>query len=86
MLFDKRFKKYEDLLEYEAIERGRAKGRVEGARLMLQDMLQDMTADWPGELPGDIDEKISAADVPQLRRWLKLLVSGAKPQQVFAEP
>ena len=86
MLFDKRFKKYEDLLEYEAIERGRAKGRVEGARLVLQDVLEEMTEDWKAELPADIDEKISAADVQQLRSWVKLLYEGAKPQQVFAGP
>jgi hypothetical protein len=86
MLFDKRFKKYEDLLEYEAIERGRAKGRAEGARLMLQDVLQAMTEDTADALPADMEEKISAADVPQLRRWVKLMVSGAKPEQVFAEP
>nr|WP_315219017.1 Rpn family recombination-promoting nuclease/putative transposase [uncultured Duganella sp.] len=82
MLFDKRFKKYEDLLEFEAIQRGRA----EGVRLVLQDVLQEMTDDCKAELPADMDEKISAADVPQLRRWVKLLVGGAKPQQVFAGP
>lgn len=85
MLFDKRFKKYEDLLEYEAIERGRAKGRLEGARLVLQDVLEEMTEDWKAELPADMEEKISGADVQQLRNWVKLLISGAKPQQVFAE-
>jgi hypothetical protein len=84
MLFNKRFKKYEDLLEFEAIERGRAKGRAEGLRLALQDVLQTVTADSSDGLPADMDEKISAADVKQLRRWLKLLVGGATPQQVFA--
>ena len=91
MLFNKRFKKYEDLLEYEAIERGRAKGkeegrqegRQEGARLMLRDVLQAMTADLKEELPPDLDEKISAADVDQLRSWMKLLLTGARPRQVF---
>lgn len=90
MLFDKRFKKYEDLLEYEAIERGRAKGkeegRQEGARLVLQDVLQTMTADFKEELPPDVDEKISAADVDQLRSWVKLLCTGVRPRQVFAAP
>ena len=80
MLFDKRFKKYEDLLEFEAIQRGRA----EGLRMVLQDVLQAMTGDGKAELPADMDEKISAADVPQLRRWVKLLVRGAKPEHIFA--
>ena len=80
MLFNQRFKKYEDLLEHEAIERGRA----EGIRLILRDVLRDMTADRKAELPVDLDEKISAANVKQLRKWLKLLLRGAKPRQVFA--
>lgn len=84
MLFDQRFKKYEDLLEFEAIRRGRAKGLAEGLRLALQDLLETMPADRKAELPADIDEKISAAHIQQLRRWVKLLGSGAKPQQIFA--
>ena len=80
MLFDKRFKKYEDLLEFEAIQRGRA----EGLRLALQDALETTTSDSRDALPAGVDEKISAADVQQLRRWLKLLHGGVKPGQLFA--
>ena len=82
MLFDKRFKKYEDLLEFEAIQRGRA----EGLRLALQDALETMTADSRDALPAGVQEKISAADVQQLRRWLKLLCGGVKPRHLFAGP
>jgi hypothetical protein len=84
MLFDKRFKKYEDLLEYEAIERGRVKGREEGVRLALQDVVQTFVTDYKDELPADLNEKISEANEAELKGWIKLLASGAKPQQIFA--
>lgn len=96
MLFNQRFRKYEDLLEYEAIKRGRRagrregklegrqEGRQEGVRLALQDILQTLASDDRQELPADIVEKISAADVEQLRNWIRLLVGGARPRQVFA--
>lgn len=91
ILFDKRFKKYEDLLEHEAIERGRVKGREEGrekgreegARLALQDVVRTIVADYKHELPADLDEKISQAKEDQLKGWIKLLMGGAEPRQIF---
>jgi hypothetical protein len=84
ILFDKRFKKYEDLLEYEAIERGRVKGREEGARLALQDIVRTIVTDYKHELPADLDEKISQAEEDELKGWIKLSMSGAEPRQIFA--
>lgn len=96
MLFDQRFKRYEDLLEYEAIERGRVKGREEGreegrqegrqegVRLALQDVLQTLLSDRQADLPPDTDGKIQAAGEEELRGWIRSLVKGAKPQQLFA--
>ena len=96
MLFNKRFKKYEDLLEYEAIERGRVKGREEGReegrqegrqegmRLALQNVVQTLVSDREGDLPADMSEKILAADEDELRGWIRSLAGGAKPRQIFA--
>lgn len=84
ILFNRRFKTYEDLLEYEAIERGRVKGREEGAVTALQEIVRSLVADGRDELPPDLDEKISQAKVDELKGWIKLLASGAKPQQIFA--
>lgn len=96
MLFNKRFKKYEDLLEYEAIERGRVKGREEGReegrqegrqeglRQALQDVVQTLVSDREGDLPADMSEKILAADEDELRGWIRSLAGGVKPRQIFA--
>ena len=86
MLFDKKFKRYEDLLEYEAIEKGRAKGREEGRqeglRIILRDLLQELVAD--DSMSVEVSEKISAANSEQLQAWIKSLAKGANPRQLFA--
>ena len=96
MLFDKRFKKYEDLLEYEAIERGRVKGRIEGReegreegvkeglRAALESVVQSATARHGKHVPEGTTEQIAAADSAQLTRWLKALFEGASPHELFA--
>lgn len=85
ILFDRRFKTYEDLLEYEAIERGRVKGREEGTVMALQEVIRTLVTDIEDKLPADLEEKISQANADKLKGWIKLLASGAKPQQIFAE-
>ena len=80
ILFNRRFKTYEDLLEYEAIERGREQGEA----MALQEVVRTFAADGRDELPPDLDEKISQAKVDELKSWIKLLANGAKPQQIFA--
>jgi len=99
ILFNQRFKRYEDLLEYEAIEKGRKKGIQEGLqeglqqgmqqgmqqglRLALQDILQLSDPDKGGALPGYISEKINAAAIEQLSLWIKSLARGVPPRQLF---
>lgn len=75
MLFDKRFKKYEDLLEYEAIQ----KGRKEGQRLALQDVLSARGI----AITNKISEKINAADVVQLSVWTRELARGRTPDDLL---
>ncbi|MES2351889.1 MAG: Rpn family recombination-promoting nuclease/putative transposase [Pseudomonadota bacterium] len=75
MLFDKRFKKYEDLLEYEAIQ----KGRKEGQRLALQDVLSARGI----AITNKISEKINAADVVQLSVWTRELARGQTPDDLL---
>lgn len=78
MLFDKKFKRYEDLLEYEAV----GKGRKEGLRLALQSVVKaqlDVDA-----VPADMSQKISEADTDQLLAWIKSLAGGTSPKQLFA--
>jgi predicted transposase/invertase (TIGR01784 family) len=94
MLFDKKFKRYEDLLEYEAIEKGRAKGREEGReegreagleegrRLALQNVLQELLNG--DDVPADITRKMSEANSEQLLHWITSLARGDRPQQLFA--
>jgi hypothetical protein len=87
MLFNKRFKTYEDLLEYEAIEKGRIKGleegrqegRQEGQRLALLEMLdaQGVT------ITHNISGKIAAADLSQLSAWIRELAGGQAPDDLL---
>lgn len=99
ILFDQRFKRYEDLLEYEAIEKGRKKGILEGRqegldeglqqglqqglREVLQDLLQLDDQGNQSQLQSHIAEKINAANPDQLREWIKSLARGANPRQLF---
>lgn len=93
MLFNKRFKRYEDLLEYEAIERGKAQGRKEGAaegkaegqRLALKTVLQTLLNKAGDAAPADAANRIETADVAQLDRWVMSLLQGGDPRQAFAE-
>ena len=95
ILFDQRFKRYEDLLEYEAIEKGRKKGILEGRqeglqqglqqglREVLQDLLQLDDQGNQSQLQSHVAEKINAANPDQLREWIKSLARGANPRQLF---
>ena len=99
ILFDQRFKRYEDLLEYEAIEKGRKKGIQEGRqegldeglqqglqqglREVLQDILQLGDQHDQSQLQSHIAEKINAANPDQLREWIRSLARGANPRQLF---
>jgi len=102
MLFDKKFKRYEDLLEYEAIEKGRVRGRQEGReegrqegrevgleeglrvgyRIALRELLQELLNG--DSVSAEVREKISAADSKQLQAWIKSLVKGVRPQELFS--
>lgn len=88
MLFNKRFKRYEDLLEYEAIQKGRKEGRQEGRqegqRLVWMDVLQALLTKAGEEIPADVAANIAAADVKQLRTWAKSLLNGVSPAQIFS--
>ena len=91
MLFNKRFKKYEDLLEFEAIGRGRAEGlkegrqegREEGQRIALQQVLRSLLTKRGEDIPPQMTERIVAANAEQLNTWLDLLLGGAQPRQIF---
>jgi predicted transposase YdaD len=91
MLFDKKFKRYEDLLEYEAIEKGRAKGRQEGReeglkegyRIALRELLRELLNG--DSLSAQVNDKISAADSRQLQAWIKSVLKGESAQALFAE-
>lgn len=97
ILFNQRFKRYEDLLEYEAIEKGRKKGIQEGMqqgvqqgmqqglRQVLQDLLGLSEPGKSNQLPRGVAEKIDAANTDQLSGWIKSLARGVEPRQLFGE-
>ena len=67
----------------EGRQEGRQEGLEEGERLALQGVLNDMLVGK--EAPHNVAEKIAGAGNLQLRAWIKLLIDGASPRQVFAE-
>lgn len=83
MLFDQKFKKYEDLLEHEAIERGRLRGMREALQLALSDILVSGGKESDSQLPAFMSEKIDAADVSQLRKWIRSVARGSDPHHIF---
>lgn len=82
MLFNRRFKTYEALLEFEAVERGRQEGLKEG-RLVLQEVLANLLARDGVSPSSDISEKIAAADTAQLSVWIQALAKGGNPAEVL---
>ncbi|GJJ01836.1 hypothetical protein RugamoR64_23740 [Duganella rhizosphaerae] len=99
MLFNRRFKTYEALLEYEAVKRGRLKGlkegrrkgmrqgmqqgRQEGERTALKGVLQELLDRRNAPLPVGVAEKMDHADTAQLSAWIQALIDGRDPAQVF---
>jgi hypothetical protein len=79
-IFGGKFKRYEDLLEYEAVQRGCAKG----LRMAIEEMLQASMPAGGAQPPPEVAERLAAADVPQLKRWLKSLARGSRPRSLFA--
>ena len=92
MLFNRLFKTFEELFEYEAINRGKAQGleegrqegRQEGQRLALQEVLRSAIAKSDDGMLSEVSEKIAVADTNQLTDWVTAMIGGARPQQVFA--
>lgn len=99
MLFNRRFKTYEALLEYEAVNRGRTEGLEEGRREGLQQgmqqgrregehgalkgVLQTLLDRQNAPLPGGVADKVEHADAAQLSAWIQALIDGSDPAQVF---
>lgn len=99
MLFNRRFKTYEALLEYEAVKRGRLKGLKEGRRKGLrqgiqqgmqqgrveglQEALYALLAGRNASLPAELAEKVADADAAQLSAWIEALSDGRDPAQIF---
>ena len=79
-IFGGKFRKYEDLLEYEAVQRGYA----QGLRIAIEVMLQASTSGGGDQTPPEVAERLATADVPQLKRWMKSLARGSKPRSLFA--
>jgi hypothetical protein len=66
----------------EALQEGIQQGMQQGELLALRGVLKDLL---PGDVPAETDLKIADADNGQLRAWIKSLIGGASPRQVFAE-
>ncbi|MHA4870616.1 hypothetical protein ACXZ1M_23270 [Duganella sp. PWIR1] len=63
----------------QGMQQGMQQGELRALRAVLNDLLED---------DGARDEaapKIEGADSTQLRAWIKSLIGGASPRQVFAE-
>lgn len=65
----------------EALQEGVQQGMQQGELLALRNLLGDLLV---GDVPEQAGQKIADADSSQLRAWIKSLISGASPRQVFA--
>lgn len=95
MLFNRRYKTYEALLEDEAIKRGRREGlregrrkgmqqgREEGEHVALKGVLQALLDRRDTLLPAEVAAKVDHADAAQLSAWIQALIDGHDPVQVF---
>ncbi|HEX5343390.1 MAG TPA: Rpn family recombination-promoting nuclease/putative transposase [Duganella sp.] len=66
----------------EALQEGMQQGMQQGELLALRNVLEDLLV---GDVPAEAAPKIADADSGQLRAWIKSLIAGASPRQVFAE-
>jgi predicted transposase/invertase (TIGR01784 family) len=86
-MHNRKFATFEELYEYEAIQKGIKQGRQEGIQQGLQQGLQRiayrLVQRGLGCIPGDIAARISLAPPDQLQDWCDRLVDGASPAEVF---
>lgn len=67
----------------EGVQQGMQQGMQQGERQALQEVLTDLLlADG---MTADVAPKIAKADNSQLRAWIKSLIGGVSPRQLFAE-
>nr|WP_229258469.1 Rpn family recombination-promoting nuclease/putative transposase [Duganella rivi] len=66
----------------EGRQQGVQQGLQQGELLALRDVLDDLLT---GDVPAAAAPKIAEADSSQLRAWIKSLIAGVSPQQLFAE-
>lgn len=78
--YNRRFRSFEELFEYEAVERG----RLQGLRMAVKENLKALMARTGTKAPPGVAEKIATADAAQLKRWIKSLARGSKPRSLFA--
>lgn len=86
-MHNRKFATFEELYEYEAIQKGIKQGRQEGMQQGLQQGLQHIALRLVerglGCIPGDIAARISLAPPDQLQDWCDSLVDGVPPAKVF---
>ena len=86
-MHNRKFATFEELYEYEAIQKGIKQGRQEGLQQGLQQGLQGiacrLVARGLGCLPADIAARIQVAQPDQLQCWCDRLVDGVPPHEVF---
>lgn len=83
-LFDRKFRTYEELMEYEAIQKGVRKGLEQGLEQgrteARREDLQQIWSKRPGGIPGGAEELMQSADAEQLAAAMSILLDGGSDE------
>ena len=90
MIYERVYETFEQMLEYEAIQKGfkqgklegREEGREEGHLLALREVLLERLGQLRCTRP-DVLNQIANADARQIQSWIYALLDGDEPERIF---
>jgi len=82
-MYGLKFASFEELLEFEAIQKGLEQGLEQGRKEERRDMVRRLVSRAMGSVPESLAGMIETADARQLQSWCEQLLDGAPPAILF---
>ena len=86
MKFEHKFRDFEHLLEFQAVERGLAQGRAQGkteAQLSERRRILHLLIEHRAvPVAGNLIERIDQASARQLAQWIEIMIAGGLPHEL----
>jgi predicted transposase YdaD len=73
-------------IQMDALKEGKAEGKTEGKSEALTEMLKEQLEAKFGPLPRGAKSRIADADIPQLKRWVRKVLTASTIEGVLGKP